>query len=209
VIELMAWSERRSRGARSGVESARLGRSVAASAQLGMAAVFALIGYEWLLSGTNKLLLGPSFASGMAQLLHSGVAGNPNGWFAWVATQVVVPHADRFAALVAAGELAIAAGYFVGAVAWTRGARLPAALARWVDPLVVGALLASAALAMSYAILDGDGLPLPNPVNAFGPGFSIDLLLALAALLLLPVQIAAALTRWRASDGVQIAVRPD
>jgi hypothetical protein len=62
---------------------------------------------------------------------------------------------------------------------------------------------------MSYAILDGDGLPLPNSVNAFGPGFSIDLLLALAALLLLPVQIAAALTRWRASDGVQIAVRPD
>jgi hypothetical protein len=65
---------------------------------------------------------------------------------------------------------------------------------------VLGALLASAILAMSYALLDGDGLPLPNPVNAFGPGFSIDLLLALVAWLLLPVQIASALAR-RAAEG--------
>ena len=50
-------------------------------------------------------------------------------------------------------------------------------------------------------MLDGDGLPLPNPVNAFGPDFSLDLLLAHAASLLLAVQFASAPARRRTRDG--------
>jgi hypothetical protein len=162
-----------------------------------MAAVYALIGYEWLVSGVNKLLLGSRFASGLPQLLRSGFAGNPDGWLARVAEQAIVPHAAILAAVVLIGELGIAVGYFVGAVVWAQPERLPAPVARWVDPIVGVALLASAVMATSYAMLDGDGLPLPNPVNAFGPGFSIDLLLALAAALLLAVQVAHALTQRR------------
>ncbi|HEU5434610.1 MAG TPA: hypothetical protein VFU81_23250 [Thermomicrobiales bacterium] len=198
MVETMARPEPRASGARSGIGTKRAGRAAVAPAHLGMAVVYALIGYEWLLSGVNKLLLGPEFARGLPQLVRSGLAGNAGGWFAWLATQIVVPHAAILAAAVLIGELAIAAGYAVGAVAWTRSERWPAALARWVDPLVIGALLASAVLAASYAMLDGDGLPLPNPVNAFGPGFSIDLLLSLAGWLLLPVQIAGAFARRRA-----------
>ncbi|HEU0115684.1 MAG TPA: hypothetical protein VFQ80_13450 [Thermomicrobiales bacterium] len=197
MVETMARAEPRASGVGSGIGTKWEG--AAAPSRLGMAVVFALLGYEWLISGANKVLLGPAFAAGVPQLLRSGIAGNPDGWLARLSLQIVVPHAAILAAAVVAGELAISAGYFVGAIVWARRERLPAALNRWVDPIVIGALLASAVLAMSYAMLDGDGLPLPNPVNAFGPGFSIDLLLALAAGLLLPVQIASALARRRAS----------
>lgn len=210
MVETMARPEPPSVGARSGIRAERRRRAAAAApAHLGMAAVYALIGYEWLVSGVNKLLLGPRFAAALPQLLRGGFAGNPNGWLARFAGQTILPHTTSLAAAVLIGELGIAVGFFIGAVAWAQPERLPGPLARWVDPIVVVALLASAVMAASYALLDGDGLPLPNPVNAFGPGFSIDLLLALAAGLLLIVQIAGALARRRVSGDLHRAVKSE
>ena len=100
MAETMARSEPRLGEAKTARGTIRGDRAAAMPAQVGMAVVYALIGYEWLLSGVNKLLLGPDFARGLPQLLQSGLAGNPDGWFGRLAGQVVAPHAAIMAASV-------------------------------------------------------------------------------------------------------------
>src|SRR5260370_26785090 len=48
-------------------------------AAAGLALVEAAIGYEWLLSGLNKVL-SSGFGSGLAHQLQTSLQGNPNRW---------------------------------------------------------------------------------------------------------------------------------
>ena len=169
-----------------------------------MAAVYAVVAYEWLVSGANKLLLGQTYLRGFPQALHGDLAGTPSGPLARLAERLLLPHAAFVAVAVLLGELAIGLGYAVGAVAWSRDGPLPAAARRWTGPAMLAALLASALVATSYALIDGEGLPLPNPANAFGPGLGIDLVLALVAQSLLLAQVAGALAE-RADGTAQSA----
>ena len=56
-----------------------------------LAAIEAIIGWEWLMSGGNKLLSG-TFPQGLADALNTGIQGNPNGWYVNILEAVIVLH---------------------------------------------------------------------------------------------------------------------
>ena len=168
-------------------------------AAAGMAVVEAALGYEWLLSGLNKVL-SPTFGTGLAHQLQSGLQGNPNTWYVALANAVVLPHASVFATLVEAGELLVGLGLFAGAALWASG-RMTAGWARPLKPGVIAALLGGILMSVNYAVMSGETLPELNPGNAFNEGLSIDSLLAIIGIGLLVVHLVAA----RQSDAAQAA----
>jgi uncharacterized membrane protein YphA (DoxX/SURF4 family) len=91
-----------------------------AAAAWGVAVVEASIGYEWLLSGLNKVL-SPTFVSGLAGTLRENLQGNPNRWYASLADALIIPHARIFALPAEGGEILVALGMFAGAMLWVSG----------------------------------------------------------------------------------------
>lgn len=168
-----------------------------APAAAGLAVVEAAIGYEWLLSGLNKLL-SADFAPGLAHQLLGSLQGNPNGWYTSLTTALVLPHARLFAALVQVGELMVGLGLFAGAALWASG-RFP--VARWARLLnlgVIAALVGGILMSANYAVMSGETLPGLNPGNPFNEGLSIDSLLTMIGLGLLVVHLVAS---WRHRPG--------
>ena len=163
----------------------------AAGAAWGLALAEAAIGYEWLLSGLNKVLSG-DFSSGLVRNLQDSLQGNPNTWYAGLTRALVVPHPGLFAGLVEAGELLVGVGMFAGAAIWLSG-RLAAS--RWARPLnlaVIVALLGGILMSLNYALMGGDTLPWINAGNPFNEGISIDSLLTLIGIGLVAAHAAAA-----------------
>jgi thiosulfate dehydrogenase [quinone] large subunit len=160
-----------------------------APAAVGLAVVETAIGYEWLLSGLNKVL-SSDFSSGLAKQLQSSLQGNPNGWYASLTNALVVPHAHLFATLVEAGELLVGLGLFAGAALWATG-RITASRARLLNLGVIAALVGGILMSANYAVLSGDTLPGLNPGNAFNEGISIDSLLTIIGIGLLVVHVVA------------------
>jgi thiosulfate dehydrogenase [quinone] large subunit len=160
-----------------------------APAAVGLAVVEAAIGYEWLLSGLNKVL-SSDFSSGLAKQLQSSLQGNPNGWYASLTNALVVPHAQLFATLVEAGELLVGLGLFAGAALWATG-RITAGWARLLNLGVIAALVGGILMSANYAVMSGDTLPGLNPGNAFNEGISIDSLLTIIGIGLLVVHVVA------------------
>ena len=160
----------------------------------GLALTEAAIGYEWLLSGLNKLL-SADFSTGLAHALESSLDGNPNGWYVSLARTMFIPHAQVLAPLVELGELLVAGGLFAGAFLWVSG-RLP--VARWARLLNLGvimALIGGILMSINYAVMGGDTLPGINPGNPFNEGISIDSLLAMIGICLLVIHVLAARQR--------------
>ena len=85
-----------------------------------------LIGYEWLLAGGDKLLLGtfPAQLGGMLLALVRG--GHLVGFFAAILQGLVVPHAVLFGSLIEWGETLAGLG-LMAAPAWWR------CFAHWQD----------------------------------------------------------------------------
>jgi uncharacterized membrane protein YphA (DoxX/SURF4 family) len=147
------------------------------AARWGIVLVEAAIGYEWLLSGLNKILNG-HFTAGLASTLRDAMKNNPNSWWVTLTQHFVVPNVTLIGPLVPIGELLIALGFFTGAALWF--IRRPAG--RWTRfiPLgVIGALLAGALMTANFYLMSGNMLPGLDPSNAFNEGLSIDGLLTL------------------------------
>ncbi len=162
-----------------------------APAAAGLAIVEAAMGFEWLLSGLNKLL-SPDFVISLAHQLQTSLQGNPNGWYVSLTKSLVLPHAQLFAALVEVGELLVGIGLFAGAALWVSG-RFPAM--RWARLLNLGvivALVGGVLMSANYAVMGGDTLPGLNPGNPFNEGLSIDSLLTIIGLGLLVIHVLAA-----------------
>lgn len=69
-----------------------------------LAALQAVIGWEWLMSGGDKLLAG-TFPQGLGATLANGIDGNPNGWYVDFLQSYVLPHSIFFGYLVEWSEL--------------------------------------------------------------------------------------------------------
>jgi thiosulfate dehydrogenase (quinone) large subunit len=76
------------------------------SARSILAAIQAIVGWEWLMSGGNKLLSG-TFPQGLADALNNGIKDNPNGWYVSFLQQVVLPHSTLFGYLIEWSEITI------------------------------------------------------------------------------------------------------
>lgn len=153
-----------------------------------LCAVQAVIAYEWLVSGINKLL-DPGFSTHLSAMLLQNMRGNPYGWYVTALQRLVLPHATQGAQLVAWGEAVVGVVLVLGAVQW---ALHPDG---WVTTLLAllgcPALLVGAGISLNYYLLAGNGLPWINPANAFNDGVGLNALLPLICLALLGANLSA------------------
>lgn len=64
-----------------------------------LAAIQAIIGWEWITSGLNKVLSG-SFPLSLSDTLTGGFKDNPNGWYISLLQRVVLPHSVFYGYLI-------------------------------------------------------------------------------------------------------------
>jgi thiosulfate dehydrogenase [quinone] large subunit len=183
-----------------------ISRAVAAPATAvawGVAVMEASIGYEWLLSGVNKVL-SPNFVSGLASTLRDSLQGNPNSWYVSLSNSLIIPHARIFALMAEGGEILVALGMFAGAALWLSGTIRGNQWATRLNFGVILALLGGILMSVNYAVMGGDTLPGINAGNPFNEGLSIDSLLVMIGIGLLIVHLAAVRTLGRkgATSGV-------
>ncbi len=71
-----------------------------------LAAIEAIIGWEWLLSGANKLLSG-TFPQGLADTLQDGLKNIPNGWYVHMIQAWILPNSVFYGYFIEWTELAV------------------------------------------------------------------------------------------------------
>jgi thiosulfate dehydrogenase (quinone) large subunit len=169
------------------------------AARWGLAAILLLLGYEWLVSGLDKLL-SAEYRSGLAGELRDTMADNPNHWYVRFLTDVAIPHARAFAALVEWSEVLVALGLFLGAALWIGGDRIGRLWRQRLRLAVVGALLGSALMTTNYYFMAGNRLPWLKTGAPFDEGIDIDGLMTLVALALCAVHLFAFRGGDRASE---------
>ncbi|HEV2660858.1 MAG TPA: hypothetical protein VGU68_09665, partial [Ktedonobacteraceae bacterium] len=69
-----------------------------------LAALQAILGWEWIMSAANKLASG-SFPQGLAGALTDSFKGNPDDWYVVFLKQVVLPNSTFFGYLIEWSEL--------------------------------------------------------------------------------------------------------
>jgi hypothetical protein len=167
---------------------------------IALAGLQLLIGYEWLLAGGDKLLLGafPAQLGGMLLTFVSG--GHLVGFFTAILQGLVAPNAVLFGYLIELGETLAGLGLMAaglvallrplagrylsgtGATMFVFGDRL---LARLASIAAIGAGL----LGVSYFFLDGLPEPWFVPSVAFGGSIDTGLFLAVASVVLVVSQL--------------------
>jgi thiosulfate dehydrogenase (quinone) large subunit len=71
-----------------------------------LAAIQAILGWEWLMSGSNKLLAG-TFPQGLADTITSLLKDNPNGWYVSFLQHAILPQSILYGYLIEWTEVAI------------------------------------------------------------------------------------------------------
>ena len=136
---------------------------------LWLCVVQAILAYEWLVSGLDKLL-DRGFSGQLSALLSQGTQGYAGSLYGALIAHLVLPNHTLFALLTPWTETSIGGIMLLGAVLWTVCPR-----ARITD-LVAGAtclaLLTAATLDLNYYLLGGGGLPWIDPANATQPGIA-------------------------------------
>jgi hypothetical protein len=171
---------------------------------LALAGLQLLLGYEWLLAGGDKLLLGafPAQLAGMLLALVSG--GHLVGFFAAILQGLVAPNALLFGYLIELGETLAGLGLMAaGLVTLLRplaGRYLSGTSAsvfmfgeRLLGRLALVAAMGAGLLGVSYFFLDGLPAPWFLPSVAFGGSIDNGLFLAIASVILVVSQ----LIQWR------------
>jgi hypothetical protein len=159
-----------------------------------------LIGYDWLLAGGDKLLLGafPAQLGGMLLTLVGG--GHLVGFFAAILQELVAPNAVLFGYLIELGETLAGVGLMAaGLVALLRplaGRYLSGRSAtmfvfgdRLLERLASIAAIGAGLLGVSYFFLDGLPEPWFVPSVAFGGSIDTGLFLAVASVVLVVSQL--------------------
>jgi thiosulfate dehydrogenase (quinone) large subunit len=80
-----------------------------------LASIQLIIGWEWFVSGTNKVLSG-NFPQSLLDTLNSGIQNNPNSWYITFLQKIVVPNSVSFGYLVEWTEVMVGLALLVGAI---------------------------------------------------------------------------------------------
>ncbi len=166
---------------------------------IALAGLQLLLGYEWLLAGGDKLLLGtfPTQLGGMLLILVGG--GHLVGFFAAILQGLVAPNAQLFGYLIELGETLAGLGLITaGIVALLRplvGRHLSGRSTtlymfgdRLLGRLALFAAIGAGLLGVSYFFLDGLPAPWFIPSVAFGGSIDNGLFLAVASVILVVSQ---------------------
>lgn len=159
----------------------------------GLALVELAIGYEWLISGLNKVY-SSTFRAGLAASILTSLQDNPNGWWVALMQRWVIPNASLWGTLVEGAELFVALGLFAGALLWISGCFPMARFARHLNVFVLIALLGGLVMTLNYYLLAGHPLAdlgRLNPGAPFDEGLSLDGLLTFIGVGLLLIHLMA------------------
>lgn len=168
---------------------------------IALAGLQLLIGYEWLVSGVDKLLFG-AFPARLGGLLTPTINGGQlPGLFAALLRALVLPNAALFGYLIEWGETLAGVGLVAaGLVALLRPfaeRRLSGSLAalfafgvRLLDRLSPAAAAGAGLLGLSFFLLDGLPSPWFTPSIAYGGAIDTGLFLAAASVVLVISQLA-------------------
>ena len=166
---------------------------------IALAGLQIIVGYEWLLAGGDKLLLG-GFPAQLGKLLLSIVGGGQlPGFFASLLRDLVLPNAVLFGYLIEWGETLAGLGLVTAGllallrplVERSRGGRSAAMFMsgfQLVERLAPLAALGAGLLGLSYFFLDGLPKPWFVPSIAFGGSIDMGLFLAAASVVLVVSQ---------------------
>ena len=167
---------------------------------IALAGLQILVGYEWLLAGGDKLLLGrfPAQLGGMLLTLVGG--GHLVGFFTAILQGLVAPNALLFGYLIELGETLAGLGLMAaGLVALLRplaGRHLRGRSTtlfvfgdRLLGRLALFAAIGAGLLGVSYFFLDGLPAPWFLPSVAFGGSIDNGLFLAVASVILVVSQL--------------------
>lgn len=153
------------------------------------AALQGILGWEWLVSGVNKVASG-TFPSGLKTTLSDGVKGNPNGWYVGFLHAIVLPHSVAFGYIIEVVEVLAGVALLAGALVLLGGIRRRGepqyrlAVAQVMAATV--AALACITLCVNFHFFMGDGvLPGVSVANAFNEGVDLDTLMPPLALVIL------------------------
>lgn len=140
-----------------------------------------VLGYEWLVSGTTKIVHG-DFPSGLAGAVgHMGK--HAPSLYAGFLSDVVEPHAHLFGYAIEWTELLTGAVLIVTGAILLRNPYAPA----WVGLATAGAALAGLVLAVNFELANGGGFGLRLGAESFEEGVDLDtLMVALHLALLVP-----------------------
>lgn len=158
-----------------------------------------IIGYEWLLAGGDKILLGNFPAQLVKLLLNIVGSGQLPGFFAFTLRELVAPNAVLFGYLIEWGETLAGLGLITaGLLALIRplversldgrSAAIFVSSFRLVERLAPVAAIGAGLLGLSYFFLDGLPRPWFVPNIAFGGSIDMGLFLAAASVVLVVSQ---------------------
>jgi hypothetical protein len=167
---------------------------------LALAGLQLLVGYEWLVSGVDKVLLG-TFPDKLGGLLTAAIgSGRLPGFFAALLQNLALPNAQFFSILIEWGELLAGLGLIASGLVTLlrplaeRYLNLRAALAfsygaRLLDLLAPAAAIGAGLLGLSFFLLDGLPSPWFAPGIAYGGAIDTGLFLAIASVVLVAGQL--------------------
>ena len=143
-----------------------------------LAAIQAIIGWEWLMSGGNKLLSG-LFPQGLAETLNDGLKNNPNDWYVNFIHAFILPHSVFYGYLIEWTEIGIGLVLLAGAVLLLGEPRVRGEaqhnLAVACSYIVVLAAAGAAFQAINFHFLMGGWiLPTFKPSVPFNEGIDLD-----------------------------------
>jgi hypothetical protein len=146
-----------------------------------LALIQVIVGYEWLVSGANKVLSG-QFPWGLGGRLAAGLKDNPNGWYVSFLRALVLPHSVFFGYLIELAEVSVGLALLGGALLLI--GRIPTGgeryycLARFEIGAAALAAFAGVMLSVNFHFFMGDGLVSAlNPGAPFDEGVDLDTLL--------------------------------
>ncbi len=160
-----------------------------------LAAIQAIVGWEWIASGYTKVLSG-NFPQSLLSILNTGIQGNPNAWYVSFLQNVVEPHSVFFGYAIEWTEVTIGVVFLTSALMLLGHPRMrgEAQHRLVIGFLAVGAFLAvvGAFMAINFHFWMGKGL-LPGmgadatdeaiDLDALIPPFSLVILVANLALI--------------------------
>jgi uncharacterized membrane protein YphA (DoxX/SURF4 family) len=170
------------------------------STNVALAGLQLVIGYQWLVSGVDKILLG-TFPTQIGQLLVVQIgSGKLPAYFAALLQALVVPNASAFGYAVMLGETLaglglIAAGLLmlvrplVEVHASGSLREIFATADRLVTALAPVAAMGAGLLGLSYYLLDGAPPLWFTPSLAYGGAIAPGMMVALASLVLVVAQV--------------------
>ena len=160
-----------------------------------LAAIQAIIGWEWIVSGSNKVLAG-NFPQNFLTTLNTGIQDNPNGWYVSFLQGVVEPHSVLFGYVIEWTEMTIGVVLLASALLLLGQPRMRGDAQHWLTigflSLGAGVAVLGAFLCVNFHFWMGHGL-LPGvgaaptdegiDLDALVPPFSLVILIANLALI--------------------------